>query len=221
MARREIYFLFAGVFIELIAVGVGVMISKEIGFAIALFGVVGLAWSLWRVFVTYSIPDFKRAYRRSNKVWGLWHSGGRTRRNRLHIKYNSLKRILLLDPFTSDFAPSLENYQDTPEQAIEDITTLTREAFTKGIEVKWYPKMQTHAITFFNPNSAKAWVVIEEHTPLISCEDRPRKLVKVGKPEYEAAFQKFNKIWANARIPESREYGGEDKIGKRESRPKS
>ncbi len=185
------------------------MISKEIGLVIAIFGAVGLGWSLWRVFVTYSIPSFTRAYKRSNVIWGLWHSGGRTSRNKLHIKYNSLKRILLLDPFTDDFEPSLENYQDTPEQAKKDIIRLTREAMVKGIEVKWYPKMQTHALTFFNPNSVKAWLVVEEHTPLISCDDRPRKLLKLGVPEYDSAFLKFTKLWDKARVPNPKEYGGE------------
>lgn len=157
------------------------------------------------------IPSFQRAYRKSYVIWGLWHSGGRTRRNELHIKYHSLKRILLLDPYTPAFEACFENYYDFPEQARKDILALTKEAIEHGIEVRWYSEMRSCAFTIFNPGLEDAWVLIEEHKLLVSRDDRPKKLLysKHNQEEYDSILNKFNSLWGIARIPLPGEYNKE------------
>ncbi|MBI2832038.1 MAG: hypothetical protein HYX79_07260 [Chloroflexi bacterium] len=172
-------------------------------------GVGIIIWALTKP-LAEEIPSFQEAYKKASIVWGLWHSGGRTREQGFHVRYDSLKRILILDPYTAEFTNGtlFEGYFDTPKRAKIDICVLTREAVAKGISVRWYTKMQSVIYTIFNPENNDAWLVAEEHRPNVPRDDRPRKILKKerNKAEFLSIVDKYESLWRLARTPLPVEY---------------
>lgn len=210
MLRREIWWFVAAVGVEGAAVGVGLVMGAQWGWLVATVGCLVALLGFWRAYKVGHIPSFKRTYKKSSAVWGLWHSGGRTREQRLHVRYGSLRRILILDPYTTEFTSGslFEGYYDTPKHAKIDICALTREAVAKGISVRWYPKMQSVIYTIFDPERDAAWLVAEEHKPNVPRDDRPRKILKKpnNRAEFESIITKYETIWQTARTPSPEEY---------------
>jgi hypothetical protein len=164
-----------------------------------------LAWVFLKP-VLGEVPPIDIAIKKSKVVWGLWFSGDRIYSNQLLEKYNSVKRILLVDPNTDVFRMVVEKSIETESIVENEIKRLTKQAMSKGIPVRWYRKFQVTALTLYDPENNKAWCVLQELKPNVPREDRPLSKIKGTDSQYKGVLARFQDIWDNySRVPTSSE----------------
>jgi hypothetical protein len=189
-----------------------------------IFICVGFGIILWALLkpIPNEVPPLEYIIKRSKAVWGLWFMGDRITEQHLIEKYDSIKRILLLDPESEAFKESVRKSIDTEERARRQIRQLTGEAKRKKIEVRWYNEVQESGITLYDPQSGyeptsvKAECVFEIHDLLVLRDDRPKRVIRKisDETEFNLLIAKYNDLWnCKSREPKSEEYGSLNGIG--------
>lgn len=177
-----------------------------------IFLFVGLSYILWIILYPLhdEIPSPEYCYKKSKVIWGLWNTGADMRERGLIEKYHSkIKRILLMNPESDGFQENLELTSGNELLSKKEIIDLTKLANQKGIELRWYDKLQHNTITFYDyaescgetpePRSEKAWCVLRELKPHVPRKNRPmyKLMRKKDEQEFNHQLSTFNNIWEN------------------------
>jgi hypothetical protein len=161
------------------------------------------------------IPDREYAIKHSKIVWAFWFSGGR--HLELIRKYNSVKRILLMEPDSPAFKANLQISGYDKAAAKDEIKKLTQLAINKGIGVKWYksPRYINSSLTIYDPSegeepsSSKAYYVLSTLEKDVPRSKRALFVIrrKDDENEFKNQIKKFKDIWDNfSRQPRPEEY---------------
>ena len=189
-----------------------------------IFGALGIVlWILVKP-LDDEMPSLEQSTKDADVVWGLWYTGDRVMGEGL-LKYNSIKRILLLEPNPNNqsFIDGASDADNPVARRVHQIEDLTREAIGRGIEVRWYFERQFQSITIYdkydkdsvmidsnlNLWSLNAWISVEFFQLLVKREERPRK--KITNEHHTESFNRYvsqyQMIWDFAsRSPRPEEY---------------
>lgn len=166
------------------------------------------------------IPPIEVGVKKSRVVWGMWFTGSDVLQKDLIGKYDSIQRILLMQPDSPAFKRNIEITGESEKQAKDEILKLTKRAVDKGVDVRWYLEHIGIGLTLFDktnvkleqPFSNKAYCVVQLLIPNAPGNERPTYIGKnqTGKAGYFIGMlKKFNDIWDSnnlSRKPSKEEY---------------
>lgn len=164
------------------------------------------------------IPPIEVVVKHSKIVWGMWFTGNEVLQKGLVGKYNSIQRILLMQPDSPAFNENIKITGASKEQTKGEILKLTKHAIEKGVDVRWYSEHMGIGLTLFDTNgnepmsSNKAGCIVQILIPNAPKDERPTYIGsnKIGKEWYFVGMlKKFNDIWNSdqySRKPLQEEY---------------
>jgi len=123
---------------------------------------------------------------------------------------SNVDRLLLPDPGSN----SLKYFQSTLDDVHDlsgEIRRASKQAKTKGIQVRWLSEFVGYSLTIGNPKSKNAWVHIEMALPVLHGSRHPS--FEFRKPKHASTvddiIKMFDSLWENdslSREPEDTEF---------------
>ena len=152
------------------------------------------------------VPSLKSSIKNSQKVWGLWFTGHSHYEEKLLENYDSVKKIMVLNPESEAFNRNLYTSQDDKISAKEEIISITKQVKqkNKAFPIRWYCIDRAVSITFYDKEdlgdefSDKAWCVrqVLGFGQLLN-ERKKEKFVNKGyqKETFKKCLVVFNNLW--------------------------